>query len=188
VKDRITRQTTPVSALEKTENGDVIKSYTSYINANKADIQGMEAELAYDLGALSDYHYSLRLFANATSIGRAKEITVNATTGTETERDILNVSTFNAGYGMEYDDLKAMRVRLSGRYVGYRRDTDFTDAAYPEIRYPAFMVLDLVASYTLVQHHTLSLFVNNLTDENYYEKRGFNLPGRTVSFRYTVNF
>lgn len=188
VKDRITQQTTRPSALELTENGNIIKSYTTYINADKAEIRGMEAELAYDLGALNDYRYSLRLFANATSIGSAKEITVNAATGTETERDIFNVSTFNAGYGIAYDDLKAMKIRLSGRYVGYRRDTDYTDAAYPEIRYPALMVLDIVASYTLAQQHTLGLFVNNLTDENYYEKRGFNMPGRTVSLRYTVRF
>jgi len=188
VKDRITPQTTRPSEVVLTPYGEIIKSYTTFINADKAEIRGLEAELAYDLGALRDYRYSLRLFANATSIGSAKEITVNAATGTETKQDIFNVSKLNAGYGIEYDDLKAMRIRLSGRYVGYRRDTDFTDAAYPEIRYPAFMVLDLVVSYTLVQHHTLSLFINNLTDENYYEKRGFNMPGRTVSFRYTVNF
>jgi outer membrane receptor protein involved in Fe transport len=188
VRDRITRQTTPITSLELTANGDTVKSRTTYINANKAEIRGLEAELAYDLGALNDYSYSLRLFANATSMIKSKEITVNAATGAETERDIFNVSKLNIGYGVEYDNLKALRIRLSGRYVGYRRDTDFTDAAFPEIRYPAFMVIDLVASYTLAQHHTLGLFVNNLTDENYYEKRGFNMPGRTVSFRYTVNF
>jgi vitamin B12 transporter len=34
----------------------------------------------------------------------------------------------------------------------------------------------------------LSLRVSNLTDENYYETRGFNLPGRATNLRYTFRF
>jgi vitamin B12 transporter len=188
VKDRITRQTTNPTTVERTAQGDTIRSRTTYVNANKGEIRGLEGELTYDLGALSDYRYSLRIFANATSIIRAQEITVNTTTGAETRRDIANVASFNTSYGIEYDDQKAFRLRLSGRYVGHRKDTDFNDPDFPEIRYPAFMLLDLVASYTLTGHHTVGLYVNNLTDENYYEKRGFNMPGRTVSVRYTVRF
>jgi len=50
------------------------------------------------------------------------------------------------------------------------------------------MTLDFSAGYTLADHHTLSVLVNNLTDENYYEKRGYNLPGRNVTGRYTLTF
>ena len=57
-----------------------------------------------------------------------------------------------------------------------------------EIEYPAFMVLDFTASYTFKKLHSVGLYVNNLTDENYYEKRGFNLPGRNVALRYTIRF
>ena len=41
---------------------------------------------------------------------------------------------------------------------------------------------------TATERHTLAVLVNNLTDENYYEKRGYNLPGRNLTGRYTLNF
>ena len=41
---------------------------------------------------------------------------------------------------------------------------------------------------TATERHTLSVLVNNLTDENYCEKRGYNLPGRNLTGRYTLNF
>jgi vitamin B12 transporter len=129
----------------------------------------------------------LRLFANATSNFEAKEITVNKD-GLETSKDIYNVSRLTTSYGVEYNNLKGFTTRLSGRYVGHRKDTDFTDPSYPQIEYPAFMVLDLAASYTYARQHTLTLFVNNLTDENYYEKRGFNMPGRNIALRYSITF
>jgi vitamin B12 transporter len=187
VKDRITRQTTNPATTELTANGDTIKSYTTFINANRGEISGLEYGLGYDLGALNDYRYSLRLFANATSNFEAKEITVNKD-GLETSKDIYNVSRLTTSYGVEYNNLKGFTTRLSGRYVGHRKDTDFTDPSYPQIEYPAFMVLDLAASYTYARQHTLTLFVNNLTDENYYEKRGFNMPGRNIALRYSITF
>jgi outer membrane cobalamin receptor len=72
--------------------------------------------------------------------------------------------------------------------MGHRKDTDFTDAANPEIQYPEYLVFDLSASYTVAKQHTLGLQVANLTDENYYEKRGYNLPGRALSVRYRFSF
>jgi vitamin B12 transporter len=30
--------------------------------------------------------------------------------------------------------------------------------------------------------------MNNITDENYYEKRGYNLAGRNFSVRYALSF
>ncbi|MES2731436.1 MAG: TonB-dependent receptor, partial [Bacteroidota bacterium] len=188
VKDRITTQTTNPTPIERTAKGDTIKARSTYINANKGEIRGLEAVFGYDFGALNDYRYSLRVFASATSIIKAKEITVNQATGAETEKDIANVAKFNTSYGIEYDNLKSLRLRLSGRYVGRRKDTDFNDVGFPAINYASFMVLDFVASYTVAQKHTIGLFVNNLTDENYYEKRGYNMPGRSVSLRYGFNF
>jgi vitamin B12 transporter len=50
------------------------------------------------------------------------------------------------------------------------------------------MVVDFSAAYTYAQKHTLSLFANNITDENYYEKRGYNLAGRNFALRYGFTF
>jgi len=187
VNDRITTQRTIPAMIEKTESGNEIASRTTYINANEGNIRGWELELGYDFGARQDYRYSLRLFTSATNTNKAEEIT-NSPDGTRTVQKIFNVADLTANYGLEYDNLAGLNLRLNGRYVGNRMDTDFTDPKSPQIEYPAFMTVDLAASYTYLQQHTLSLLLNNATDENYYEKRGFNMPGRNLNMRYSFTF
>ena len=187
VNDRITTLRTNPETVEYTESGYEIASRTTYVNANEANINGLEAEFGYDFGALQNYSYVLRLFANATSIQKAEEITVGED-GTETAKEIYNVADLTMNYGLEYSNLKGLDLRLNGRYVGNRKDTDFNDPIYPQIEYPAFMVMDFSAAYTYAQQHTITLLVNNITDENYYEKRGYNMPGRNFSIRYGFTF
>lgn len=187
VKDRITTQKTIPAATETTPEGLGINSITTYVNANKANINGFEAEFAWDFAALAAKNYLLKLFANATKTSKAEEVTIGAD-GAETIKAIANVPDFTASYGFEYNNLKGLDLRLSGRYVGKRTDTDFNDALSPEIVYPEFMVLDFGASYTYQKNHTLSFLMNNITDENYYEKRGYNLAGRNFAVRYTLHF
>ncbi|WP_234735077.1 TonB-dependent receptor [Tellurirhabdus bombi] len=185
VQNRIARVVSQVN--EVLPNKDVIVSRTSYVNAADSEISGLETELTYDFGALSQYKYSLKVILNATSLFNATEVIVG-TDASRIERDVYNVAKTNGNYGIEYDNLRKLRLRLSGRYVGPRKDTDFTDVASPEIEYPNYAVLDFAASYQLTRSHSLTLQVNNLTDENYYEKRGYNLPGRAISARYTLTF
>jgi outer membrane receptor protein involved in Fe transport len=185
VRDRIARIVTQVN--EKQANGDVLVARATYVNAANSELRGIESEISYDFGALAAYRYSLRLFGNATTMLRYSE-TLVGTDGSATQRDIANVAKMNLNAGLEYDSFKGLQLRLLSRYMGHRKDTDFTDAVNPEIQYPEYLVLDLSASYTLVKHHTLGLQIANLTDENYYEKRGYNLPGRSLSIRYRFSF
>lgn len=187
VKDRITTQRTVPPATQLTPSGYQINTITTYINANKANINGFEAEFAWDFGTLAAKDYSLKLFANGTKSSKAKEVTI-APDGTETSKDIYNVADFTASYGFEFNNLKGLDLRLNGRYVGKRKDTDFNDPKTPEIVYPEFMTMDFGASYTYKKKHTISFLMNNITDENYYEKRGFNLAGRNFSVRYNLSF
>ena len=46
----------------------------------------------------------------------------------------------------------------------------------------------VTANRTATGRCTLAVLANNLTDENYYEKRGYNLPGRNLTGRYTLSF
>ena len=186
VKDRITTQRTTPATPETTESGYVISSRTTYINANRANISGLEAEAAYDFGSLVNNNCSISLYANATKTFKAEEVTI-AANGIETTRDIYNVADFTGNFGVDYTSVKHLSFRLNGRYVGKRKDTDFNDSQFPEIQYPKFMVLDFGTSYKFAQKHTISLLVNNITDENYYEKRGFNLQGRNLSIRYGLS-
>ena len=186
VENRITTRTTnPVG--ETTAEGYTVRARTTYVNANDSRIRGLEAEAGYDFGVAAANGYSLRVFAGGTRIFKADDVT-NATDGTQTTRAIYNVARLSGNYGVAYDNLRGLRARLSGHYVGQRRDTDFTDVLSPQIEYPRYMTLDFSAGYTLSGQHTLSVLINNLTDENYYEKRGYNLPGRNVAARYTLTF
>ena len=90
-------------------------------------------------------------------------------------------------YGLEYAR-KGLSARLSGRWVGKRYDTDNTDLVKrPEIEYAKFMVLDFSTTIPLRKKDKLILQLNNLTDENYYEKRGYNLPGRNFRISYAIS-
>ncbi|SDY58872.1 TonB-dependent receptor [Hymenobacter psychrophilus] len=186
VKNRITTRTVnPVG--ETTTEGYLVRARTTYVNANDSRIRGLESEAGYDFGVAADNRYSLRVFAGGTRIFTAEDVT-NATDGTQTTRVIFNVARLSGNYGVAFDNNRGLRARLGGHYVGRRRDTDFTDVQSPQIEYPRYMTLDFSAGYTLAQKHTLAVLVNNLTDENYYEKRGYNLPGRTITGRYTLTF
>lgn len=187
VKDRITTQQLPVAAGQTTPDGVEIGSLLTYVNANKANINGFEAEFSWDFGTLAAKDYSLKLFANATKTSKAREVTINAD-GSKTNRDIYNVADFTSTYGLEFNNLKGLDLRLSGRYVGKRKDTDFNDNRSPEIVYPEFMTIDFGAGYTYNKKHTISFLMNNITDENYYEKRGYNLAGRNFSLKYNLSF
>ncbi len=108
-----------------------------------------------------------------------------------------NVADLTLNYGIGYDNLKWFATRLSGRYVGRRYDTDWSyylsadngygAGTYADIRYPSFMVLDWSTS-VRKDKHELGLMINNITDENYYEKRGYNMMGRNFLVKYTLHF
>ncbi|WP_310590264.1 TonB-dependent receptor [Dyadobacter bucti] len=172
---------------EPLANNDVIVSRASFVNAADANISGLETEISYDFGALENFRYSLKAYWNGSSIFRARELIIG-TDASATTRDIQNVAKNTFNYGLEYDNLDWLRVRLSGRSVGTRKDIDYTDPLNPEIEYPQYMVFDFIASFKINSTHALALKINNITDENYYEKRGYNMPGRAVSIRYSINF
>lgn len=187
VKNRIAAVSAPPSPAYSI-GSDVVTAVTNYFNANKSKIRGLEFNLNYNFGALADFRYTFNVFTNVTRSLKAKDITVNPATGVETEAFIQNVARTNLNFGMEYGNNKNYTIRLTGRYVGKRWDTDFNDALRPLVYYPEFIVLDLSGNYQLSKNHQLGLSINNLTDENYYEKRGYTQPGRSFRLRYTYSF
>lgn len=186
VKDRIAFRSAPPETPQEIDGEEVI-SITNYYNAHDSRIHGLELMGSYDFGALADFRYSLRLFTNLTRTFRAEDLTVG-TDGSTTVTAIPNVATSNVNYGLEYANNRDFSIRLSGRFSGRRWDTDFSHDRRPLVYYPEFMTLDLATSYTFLKAHQLTLTLSNLTDENYYEKRGFSLMGRAYRLRYTLLF
>jgi vitamin B12 transporter len=181
VRDRIVLQTDVPAGVELTPAGDTIQSITSYINADREEIRGFEGRLSYDFGSSIGRGSLLRLFANGTRILRADQIAGQEVLPSK------NVADLTLSYGIEYDDLRRYSARLTGRYVGERLDTDWN--AWPaEVAYPAFMTLDLAGNLRVTDRYGLALHVSNLTDEHYYEIRGFPLPGRMLRLSVSANF
>lgn len=154
----------------------------TYINALGSDIQGIESTLSFDLGVPLHWNRSLKFYVNNTTIFSAEE---EVTAGTN--RDIYNVADYTYNYGVEYDD-GTIDSRLHFRTVGPMRDTDWVTAGYPEIEYPSFTVIDLVVGYNFLEHHRVALKVDNLFDEDYYEKKGYPKPGQSFFVSYAYKF
>ncbi len=174
-------------------NTYTINRYRTFINADKSAIRGLELEGSYDFGAAKGKPFALRLFLNGTHFLRAEDVQVDLSAATpDNIAKIRNVASTTLGYGIEYDNYKNFRTRLTGRFVGSRFDNDFGNLDITRrgalIEYSPYMTLDLVASYTFQGQHTISARISNLTDENFYEKRGFNMPGLNAMLRYTLQF
>lgn len=102
---------------------------------------------------------------------------------------IKNVASANWNLGLEFDDRDRFRAGVPGRDVGVRTDNDFSDFSdVSDIEYPPVATIDLTAGVRLTRRLRADAQVSNVTDENYYEKRGYNLPGRAFSVRLTTSF
>lgn len=215
VKDRIStaRATFAADSRPTTGAGEQISSITTYANSGTARIRGVEAEVRYDVGRALRRPFSLALVAGGTRILRAEESSprvVVDTTGLSSVQDldasaifsritldrtnlttvrIKNVADLSATAAVEYDDFHRFSGRLGARYVGHRLDSDFSDFSDPgDVEYAPFLVVDLTAGVRIAGRYSVEGQVSNLTDENYYEKRGYNLAGRAFRLRLRADF
>ncbi len=168
INDRITRMTEGL--------------VTTYENSLGAETQGIEVEASFDLGQVLEWKRSLKFYFNSTNIINAEEELAGGLT-----KDIHNVADYTYNYGVQYDD-GMFDGRFHFRTVGEMRDTDWTAAGYPEIEYPSFTVADLVVGYNFLEQHRVALTLDNLFDEDYYEKKGYPKPGRAIYLSYTFSF
>ena len=192
VKNRVRQVTVPGKVGQTHTNGMIIDQYQIYENADEAKIQGLEVGGAYDFSALKNGLNGFTVFANFNHLIKAVDYTNGKGLIPDAEVRIRNVAPLTLGYGIEYDNHKSFSVRLGGRYVSKRYGQDFGNLT-PALRgafmeFPRYMTLDLTANYTIAKKHILSARISNLTDENFYETRGFNMPGRSSTLRYTYKF
>ena len=214
IENRISTAQTSFAAGQRPvlASGTPVSRVQTSVNAGDGRIRGLEATVRYDIGAARRKSWSLAAFANGTRLFTATETTPSVTvdaaqfagvtnfspasifqgvrigTGGTTVR-IKNVASTTVNAGLEFDSRTRWRAGLTGRYVGTRTDSDFTDFSdISDIEYPPFAVLDLTLGARLTRRLRADLQVSNVTDENYYEKRGYNLPGRALLLRLTSAF
>lgn len=189
-------------------NPDGIKysgdEYYTYFNSQKAYMRGLEIMASYDLGALYDYSFSLKAYANATFMLKDQNKSANVWS------EMKYVRKQNANFGIEYGTTKGFKLRLNGRYIGARIENNYFLAKYyPSVRttLPAlasvsqpqyfsqdllkhsdFLVFDASTSYEFTKSITAGITVANLLDENYSEKDGYNMPGCSITAKCSIKF
>ncbi len=161
----------------------VTRGYTTtYENSLGGEIAGLESALSFDFGALFNWRRSFGLFFNATHILKSEEEQADGTM-----KDTHNVAEYTYNYGIRYDD-DLLDAKLHFRHQGPMKDTDWNAAGYPEIEYPSFTVVDLVTGVNFLAHHRVILKIDNIFDEDYYEKKGYPKPGRCFYAGYKYMF
>jgi len=172
--------------------------YTTFKNTNYVDMDGIEIEASYDFGALNDYNYSLKVYANYTHIIDASVIERKKQEDNSYKNEANSmryVRDNNANFGVEYDNLTGFTTRLNARYIGHRYEDnwfrfyeDRPSLKDETLRHPVSMVFDYSASYTFREKYTLGFTLSNLLDENYTEKDGYNMPGRAIMAKFGYKF
>ena len=184
VTDRITSRALP-PAMPTVIDGDKVMSVTNYFNSDRSYIRGLEFSFSYDFGAAADKPYMLKPFVSINHF--FKYVDTKETNGITTESLMINIAKDNYIYGLDYGNSK-FSGRINGRYVGKRWDRNYNDILRPMIELPSFMTIDANVSYKINSIHEVGLYVDNITDENYYEKRGYNMAGRNFKIKYIFNF
>ena len=189
-----------------TQKGDT----TRYINAEKAFMNGLEFMGAIDLGHLAGSKSKVELYAGYTFLFNANFTSRKSkTTETVVTRDLLYVAKSNGNFGIAYDNRKGFTTRLNARYMGSRFEEDLMKKLRPQItqtdyytkggyeivdkndklilQHAPHLIFDYSAYFNVTSNARVGISVSNLFDENYTEKDGYNMPGRSImgSFSYT---
>lgn len=176
-----------------------------YINSDKALMDGIELMGSVDFAAMAGYKSKLELYSGFTMLFNSHSTVENSNGEGSITRDLLSVRKVNGNFGIFFDTNDKFSTRLHARYIGKRLETDSFSDLRPEIKaedyhtkggytaddkvlqHPAHLVFDYSAYYNVTPKARLGISVSNLLDENYTEKDGYNMPGRSImgSLNYT---
>jgi len=87
-------------------------------------------------------------------------------------------------FGIEYNDFHLLNARLSARYLGSRYEDNYFTSIRPTLKnsvleHEPALVFDATVGVSIDGKNSVALTVKNLLDENYTEKDGYNMPGRS---------
>lgn len=174
--------------------------YSTFKNANKGLIRGIELMTSLNLARMMNaYNYDLSLFANFTHIFR-NTFTETDKDGNALTKEMPRVRRTTGNFGLRFNNHDGFSTSLTARYIGTRLEEDFntgrrpglTEQDYynkggytgkessPLLVHPDHIVMDFAAFYDITSNARIGIQVNNLLDENYTEKDGYNMPGRNL--------
>lgn len=182
------------------QEGD--KTIKTFENADKAKMSGLETVLSYDLGSLWDYSFSLRAFMNATFMFDYKVLKSEKDSNWE---DMKYVRKQNITFGVEYQR-NGFELALNGRFSGQRFEdnwfkpdlrpnlTAILEKEYPDylekkyLKHPESLIFNGSIYYNFTEELRAGVNVLNIFDDNYTEKDGYNMPGRSFMFNISYSF
>lgn len=176
---------------------------TTYENANKGRMSGLELMFSYDFGSLAAYRYSLKAYINATLMFDAKVLNK----GQSEWQDMDGVRKQNINLGLEYK-YKSLELGIRARYFAARQERNLfsfypsvrpglaalLQTAYPELAQqgrmliPNAMTFDASVHYHITRQLSVGLNLHNLLDEHYAERDGYHMPGRNFRFSASYKF
>lgn len=174
-----------------TDFRDKIEWYTkpngdrSTRNIGKAEIEGVESSLSYDLGTLFSWSIRVLPYVSATYLMKYQD--------KDTHEDLKYTSDLLVSYGITVSD-EDLSANLNFSYAGKQLIDDWESGAYPTpvITKGSFTVANLTITKKLLTsskygYLTLRGEIQNLFDRDYEYVKGYPMPGRsfTVGLRYT---
>ncbi len=176
---------------------------TFYNNAKSARMSGLEVMGALNIAQLIGWKQKLEIYGNLTYMF------VNNFTeyGTDKIKELLYVNKANANFGIYYDNMKGFSTRLHARYKGSRlennvissrlrplltEDNYYTGGGYEAsnkiYKLPDHLIFDYSIFYNVTRNAKIGITISNLFDENYTEKDGYNMPGRSIMGHVSYSF
>jgi outer membrane receptor protein involved in Fe transport len=176
---------------------------TTYTNANQSTMNGLELVSAFNFGKFISPKLLLEAYANFTWM--LKNNFTQVVKSQEKTYDMQFARKTNGNFGLNYQYGK-VNMRLNGRLTGTRLEKDnfsylrpgikstdyYTKGGYAAsdkiLQMPAYMIFDYSIGYAYSQKVNFGITASNLLDENYTEKDGYNMPGRSIVAKLSYTF
>jgi vitamin B12 transporter len=163
-----------------TDLKDKIESYvknngdTSYRNIGKAEIEGIEGEFSYDIGAYFGWDFEVKPYTSFVYLTKFED--------NETNEDLMYTSDFIVSYGIRTSGFWGISGSLNFAYSGEQNITDYEGGTYATISKGGFTVANVSAGKKILnfqEYGTLTLRgeIQNLFDKDYEYVQGYPMPG-----------
>lgn len=198
--------------LDSLEINDEIRyNVSSFKNANKANMSGFELMTSVNIGRLMNSKSDFEIYSNMTfMINNTIEEELTSASGVDSlaTKDMLYTRGINGNFGVKYRGVSGFNARLNARYIGHRLENDWYNSSWGVVRpmdesyyynkvgyttadqilqHPDHLVFDLYLGFD-TKKYSVGINASNLFDENYAEKDGYNMPGRSVMANVKYNF
>jgi len=157
-------------------------------NIGKAEINGFEGEISYDIGTFYEWDFELKPYASFVRLTKYRD--------KENHQKLKYTSDWNVSYGMTLSDYNGLSANLNIAYVGKQNIDDWRNAGpptwvAPTVEKGSFNVANLTISKLIVDTKefgdlTLKTEIENLFDKDYEYIDDFPMPGRSffIGLRY----